>query len=174
MWLGGGAEPRQLAEQNVRLAYKVAQEFGSCGIEFEDLISICFVGLVKAAYRYDPDSGNAFSTFAFPVIRNEVRAELRKVRRRHTASILSLDEQREDGCLIAEMIPDQRDPFSEIYAADLYKDCMKCLTEREKAVVIPMMFGEETQEQVGARLSMSQSYVSRIYRDAKEKMRKVI
>ena len=36
--------------------------------ELDDLIQIGYIGLIKAAERFDPDKGNKFSTYAVPMI----------------------------------------------------------------------------------------------------------
>ena len=35
--------------------------------ELDDLIQIGYIGLIKAAERFDPDKGNKFSTYAVPI-----------------------------------------------------------------------------------------------------------
>lgn len=45
--------------------------------EFEDLVQIGYIGLLKAAERFDPELGNKFSTYAVPLIAGEIRSQLR-------------------------------------------------------------------------------------------------
>ena len=45
--------------------------------ELDDLIQIGYIGLIKAAERFDPDKGNKFSTYAVPMIAGEIRSQLR-------------------------------------------------------------------------------------------------
>ncbi len=45
--------------------------------ETEDLIQIGYIGLLKAAKRFDPERGLAFSTYAVPMIAGEIRSQLR-------------------------------------------------------------------------------------------------
>lgn len=45
--------------------------------ETEDLIQIGYIGLLKAAKRFEPERGLAFSTYAVPMIAGEIRSQLR-------------------------------------------------------------------------------------------------
>lgn len=67
-----------LAERNVRWAIKIANSFQNTGIEDEELDCIAMLGLVKAAQKFDPKLGTEFTTFATPVIKNEILMSMRK------------------------------------------------------------------------------------------------
>lgn len=54
----------------VRLSY-------TYGEDIEDLIQIGYIGLIKAAERFDESRGLAFSTYAVPMITGEIRSQLR-------------------------------------------------------------------------------------------------
>lgn len=45
--------------------------------ELDDLIQIGYIGLIKAAERFDPGRGLRFSTYAVPMITGEIRSQLR-------------------------------------------------------------------------------------------------
>lgn len=45
--------------------------------ETEDLMQIGYIGLLKAAKRFEPERGLAFSTYAVPMIAGEIRSQLR-------------------------------------------------------------------------------------------------
>lgn len=45
--------------------------------DLEDLIQIGYIGLIKAAERFEPERGLAFSTYAVPMIAGEIRSQLR-------------------------------------------------------------------------------------------------
>ena len=47
------------------------------GEELEDLMQIGYIGLIKAARRFEPERGLQFSTYAVPVIAGEIRSQLR-------------------------------------------------------------------------------------------------
>lgn len=76
----GGVEEgplRPAAEDHLNLVRHVARRFAAAGHEFEDLFQIGCLGLCKAAERFDPQRGVAFSSFAVPYILGEIRQFLR-------------------------------------------------------------------------------------------------
>ncbi|MBQ6266592.1 MAG: sigma-70 family RNA polymerase sigma factor [Clostridia bacterium] len=63
---------------NLGLVHACAARFRGRGVEYDDLFQAGCVGLVKAADRFDPARGCAFSTYAVPVILGEIRALFRQ------------------------------------------------------------------------------------------------
>jgi RNA polymerase sigma-B factor len=63
-----------------RLARRLAQRYVRHGEPREDLEQVAYLGLVKAARRFDPDRGVAFTTFAMPTILGELRRFCRDTR----------------------------------------------------------------------------------------------
>lgn len=61
----GDLEARnRLVEGNLRFVSKIANTYKSMGLPLPDLISEGSIGLITATERFDPDSGNAFLTYA--------------------------------------------------------------------------------------------------------------
>jgi RNA polymerase sigma-B factor len=69
--------PEQLAERHLPLADKLALRYRHTSEPLDDLIQVARLGLIKAARRWDPDRGLAFSTFAMPTIMGELRRHFR-------------------------------------------------------------------------------------------------
>ena len=67
----------RLVEKNSALVYKIAHSFGGRGCEFDDLVQIGSIGLLKAIRSFDESRGFAFSTYAVPLIVGEIRRFLR-------------------------------------------------------------------------------------------------
>ena len=61
-----------LVKKNIRLVRKVAAKYVYCGIEYDDLIQEGILGLVKAAEKFDRESGHKFSTYAVWWIRQTI------------------------------------------------------------------------------------------------------
>lgn len=66
-----------LMEMNSGLVTGIAHRFKGRGAEFEDLVQIGSIGMLKAIRSFDLDRGNAFSTYAVPLIIGEIRRFLR-------------------------------------------------------------------------------------------------
>ena len=66
-----------LCENNMGLVRSVASAFRERGVEFEDLMQIGTIGLIKAIRGYDPSFGTVFSTYAVPLIMGEIKKYLR-------------------------------------------------------------------------------------------------
>ena len=66
-----------LIEQNMGLVYSTVKRFSSRGYDFEDLVQIGAIGLIKAAKKFDTSFEVQFSTYAVPMILGEVKRFLR-------------------------------------------------------------------------------------------------
>jgi len=74
----GDARARaQLVERFLPLARSLALRYRRSGESLDDLIQVASLGLVKAIDRYDPQLGNAFSSYAVPTILGEIKRHFR-------------------------------------------------------------------------------------------------
>lgn len=62
-----------LIEENLGLVYSCAKKLSGRGIEYEELVSAGYIGLINAASRFDEALGFRFSTFAVPSIIGEMK-----------------------------------------------------------------------------------------------------
>lgn len=71
-------ELQETVQQHAGLVRTVAGRLAkSCGEDLDDLMQIGFIGLMKAAQRFEPERGLQFSTYAVPMIAGEIRSQLR-------------------------------------------------------------------------------------------------
>lgn len=66
-----------IVENNLSLVRSVANHFLNRGCEYEDLLQIGAIGLIKAAKNYDFTFDVKFSTYAVPLISGEIKRFLR-------------------------------------------------------------------------------------------------
>ena len=67
----------QLVSQNLGLVRKIALRFTGRGVEYEDLVQLGVIGMIKASRSFDFNYCTAFSTYAVPLIMGEIRRFLR-------------------------------------------------------------------------------------------------
>ena len=98
---GDEAAMEKLVMDNMGLVRTVAVKFRDRGTEFEDLMQIGTMGMIKAIHSFDTSRGTAFSTYAVPLIVGEIRRHLRddgliRVSRgtRHTGMLLMRERAR--------------------------------------------------------------------------------
>jgi RNA polymerase sigma-B factor len=67
----------ELIASHLPLVRYLAGRYRNRGENFDDLLQVGAVGLIKSIDRFDPDRGVAFSTFATPTILGEIRRHFR-------------------------------------------------------------------------------------------------
>ena len=67
----------QLMELNSGLVRSIALRFRDRGVEYEDLVQIGSIGMLKAIRSFDLEKGTVFSTYAVPLIAGEIKRFIR-------------------------------------------------------------------------------------------------
>ena len=67
----------ELMTTNLGLVRKIALKFRDRGVEYEDLVQIGSIGMLKAIRSFDLEKGTVFSTYAVPLIIGEIRRFIR-------------------------------------------------------------------------------------------------
>lgn len=67
----------ELMTINLGLVRSIALKFKDRGVEYEDLVQIGSIGMLKAIRSFDLDKGTVFSTYAVPLIIGEIRRFIR-------------------------------------------------------------------------------------------------
>ena len=161
-----------LVERNLRLVVYIAKKFENTGIDFEDLISIGTIGLMKAINTFNLDKNIKLATYASRCIENEILMQLRKNTR--IKNEISIDEPlNKDGdgneLLLSDILGTDNDITSKAIEEEvdmkLLKVAISKLNDREK-YIMQLRFGigkdekEKTQKEVADMLGISQSYIS--------------
>ncbi len=170
----GDIEARNvLIEHNLRLVVFLAKKYESTGYDLEDLVSIGSIGLIKGINTYKIDKNIKLATYASRCIANEILMFIRKNKRRKTEisleDALNYDSEGNELHLEDVMGTDTdavADEFESKEEKILLQKELKNLEARDKEIMI-MRYGlnnskEYTQKEVADKLSISQSYISRI------------
>ncbi len=67
----------ELVKDNMGLVKSIVMRFRDRGVEYDDLVQIGAMGMIKAARSFDFSYNNAFSTYAVPLITGEILRYLR-------------------------------------------------------------------------------------------------
>lgn len=163
----------KLIEHNLRLVAFIAKKFESSKIEYEDLISIGAVGLIKAVKTFKPDKNIRLATYASRCIENEILMQIRKTSK--VKNDISLDKPLSedfDGnqLVLSDILPSDEDVMAQAVdePADraIVHQLIAKLGQREQEIMILRygLLGQEelTQREVADKLGISQSYISRL------------
>ena len=74
---GSSDAMEELICSNMGLVKSIARRFIGRGTDYEDIVQIGSIGMIKAAKSFDESYGTAFSTYAVPLIIGEIRRFLR-------------------------------------------------------------------------------------------------
>ena len=125
----------QVVLNNVGIAGIVLKSLNLNPID-EDLLSIGLIGVVKAVNTFNPNKGVKFTTYATPIIRNEILMTFRKKR---IVPTFSLDEpyvlRSGESVDFSEMIADKRIFEDEVIADMQMKQMFSNLGDREKKII---------------------------------------
>lgn len=135
----------------------------------EDLFSIGLIGIAKAVNTFNPDKGVKFSTYAAPIIRNEILMTLRKKR---IFPAFSLDDtylmDSGNEVTYGEMIADKKRFEEEVETATI----VNLLTEKERKILYLYAVEGLSQGEIAKIIGVSQSLVSRILKKIQKKLEK--
>ncbi len=71
------SDEENLIKKHMPLVHSCARKLWHEGLDYDDLVQLGSIGLIKAIRRFDKSYGNMFSTYAVPLIMGEIRRFLR-------------------------------------------------------------------------------------------------
>lgn len=93
----------KLVESNIALVKSLVRRYMNRGVEYDDLLQIGSLGLIKAVLGFNADYGSRFSTYAVPLILGELKRYMRddgmiKVSRSVKETYIKIKNERERLC----------------------------------------------------------------------------
>ena len=182
----GDLEARNiLIERNLRLVAHIMKKYYSQSADQEDLISIGTIGLIKGINTFDASKGTRLATYAARCAENEILMHFRSLRK--SAQDVSLSDYIESGAdgaplALMDVVSEECDLLEQVsnreMTGKMRRAVEECLTEQERQV-IALRYGLGTgnpkrQREVAQITGISRSYVSRIEKRAREKLRKAL
>lgn len=190
----------ELFEQNKNLVYYCVKKLNPPDHEYEDCVQEGLLGLWKVCGTFDESKGFKFATYAVPSIDGIIRRYLRekthsiKIPRslyfdsektnqlENLLTISSLDfEINEAGSTFGEVLPEDRDLLNEVLSAQVTTSMIELVVNEFKGwqrnlleeFYYDQMFGEDHgQEYYAKKYKKSQSYVSRVVKKFRERLKK--
>lgn len=154
----------QIILSNYRIVFSVMQKL-SIPASDEDMFQTGIIGLLKAINTFDVSKGYQFSTYAFPIVRNEMLLSFRK-NKKSVKAAFSLDDNADIGngesVPYSEIISDGKDYEENTVNSMLAQQIFEKLSPREKSIFIMFFVYGKTQCEISERLGISQGMVSRI------------
>jgi len=172
---GDESAKKVLVERNLRLVAHIIKKYD--GEDFDDLVSIGTIGLIKAVNTYNPGKATRLATYASRCIENEILMYYRSRKKlRSEMSIYEPIGTDKDGNELSFIDVLGTDPETVIetvsgkFENERLWNKLETLSSQEKRVII-MRFGLKnglsfTQREIAKKLGISRSYVSRIEKKA--------
>jgi RNA polymerase sigma-B factor len=174
-----GARAR-LIQQYLPLVRRLARRHVGHGEQFEDLVQVGSIGLIKAIDRFQLDRGVDLATYAIPTIDGEIKRHLRD-----RAWLIRIPRRLQEldptlRARVAELVDGQNgelDGDTLEHGYELGEDRIalargfRVLDARERLLLRLAYFEGLSQAQIARRVGISQIHVSRLTRRALAKLR---
>lgn len=183
----GSLEARNiLIEHNLRLVAHISKKYISAvklsSADFDDLVSIGTIGLIKGIDSFNPEKNVRVVTYVSRCIENEILMYIRSTKK-SIGDIFLQDPVGHDfdgnEITVMDVIRSEENPVPDevgqrLEMADIINKMSDVLDERE-LLILKMRYGlyrgeEITQREISDMLGISRSYVSRIEKKALKKI----
>ena len=179
----GDLEARNiLIERNLRLVAHIMKKYYTQSADQEDLISIGTIGLIKGIATFDASKGARLATYAARCVENERLMHFRSQKKSsQDVSLSDYIETGADGAALSlmDVVAEEDDLLETVSNREMVQQLCRAvkevLTEQERQVVV-LRYGLEgsqplRQREVAEKTGISRSYVSRIEKRAREKLK---
>lgn len=172
-----------LIEHNLRLVQYTASKFSNTQADNDDLFAIGTMGLIKGIDTFDIGKGSKLATYVSRCITNEILMYLRKIRK-DEYSLFSIEEPLStdlDGNkltlndILCDLKSEDAFDVSENteYASLMLSVSLCSLPTKNLIVALYTLTTTLSQKEIGKRMSLSQSYVSKIQKAYRKETKKI-
>lgn len=156
-------QQEKLIKDNISFARWLAHRWDKTQslLDYDELESMAFFGLTKAAQSYNPNKGTQFNTYARFVIENQFRNAYKK-EKKYT---IKVDSEIENNSLVN---------FDMSESLDLKTVLEKYLTQEQKKILLQAYEQGLSQREIANLRGMSQTKVNSIIKQAKLKIAEYI
>ena len=180
---GDSLAKEKLFEINLGFCHTIAQRYKTSDIEYDDILAVSFLGMLKAYNTFDESKGYKFITYAGLCMTNAILNEIRKYKKQPSYMYVSIEEEifnngDADPITYKDMLPDTKPlPYEIVELKDLLehmRKAIKVLKGKKKEVIELYYFQGHTMKEVASILDTSQPYVSLLISQALTELRKII
>lgn len=150
-------------------------------VTYDDIFSAGYLGLVKAVSTFNPKKGIKFASYSTTCVYNELGMFIRKHIRSITTSLDDTVNEDFDGntLTIGDLVFDRVDHIERLVDEGFRVQILDILDRRLKPrqiEVLKMILENEdaTQDDIGRRLGISQSYISRLVKATVWKAQQIV
>lgn len=150
------------------LLHHLARRLRLSFIPEDELVQAGYVGMMRAAERFDPGKEVRFSTYAVPWALGEMRGALRQATD-GGAHVVSM-EAGEEGASLGDILPSGE---IDVEAISL-RHALSTLSRQERELIVLRFFKDKTQQEAARALGRSQTQVSRLERRTLDRLRELL
>jgi len=166
-------EQQKLVEDNYKLIYFFLKKYN---LDNEDWYDIAAIGLCKAAKAYKPGA-TKFSTYAMVVMLNEIKIEKRKKLYKQKSKEISYNiplaksKDSLEELMLEDILENKKssDLSSYYIYKKAFKDSLNAFDKIKQSIILDLISGYNQVEVCEKYKIYSQSYISKIYKDFKQK-----
>lgn len=169
-------EQEKLILENQKIIYYMINKLDVSKNDYEDLVSVSQIGLIKAAITYNDTLNIKFVTYASNCIKNEIYMYLRKERfYKKTISLYQSNNDIDDDLELIDILYVSEDAIEEIEKREDFENTiniiLNCLNSKERYITLYSISGMN-QNSIAKTMSYTQAYVSIILHKAIKKIKK--
>lgn len=161
------AKQEEIVLENIGLVRYIVRKTTFSQSDYEDLVSIGTIGLIKAVQTFKEDKAAKFATYAAICIKNEIFMYLRKKRKYNVETSIyepmstNDDESEKIDCICDEKnLPIEEKIVGEENVKEVIDICLNCLTSEEKVILMLTIAGV-TQVKIAKWCKKSQKQISK-------------